>query len=293
MKTFAAVDIGSNAIRVHISHLLKNKNVHEFKTVEYLRVPLRLGEDVFSTGEISSEKTWKLVLLGQSLVNLFELYEVDAYLACATSAMREAKNHPEVVAEITNKTGLNIEVIDGEREAQYTQLALLKHVKEGAWLHVDVGGGSTEINLYENGKMIASKSFKIGAVRILMKEDVSQEKKELHDWLTENTPKSRNSIRTLGTGGSIGKVYEMAKNPTDQPITFFKISEIKELIERHSIEDRINILKLSPDRADVIVPAIDIYLEIMKTVEATTMSVPKVGLSDGMFEVLFQEKILS
>jgi exopolyphosphatase/guanosine-5'-triphosphate,3'-diphosphate pyrophosphatase len=126
-----------------------------------------------------------------------------------------------------------------------------------------------------------------------MQEDVSQAKKELHDWLIENAPKSNNSIRALGTGGSIGKVYEMAQNPIDQPITFYKISEIKELIERHSIDDRINILKLSPDRADVIVPAIDIYLEVMKTVEATTMSVPKVGLSDGMFEVMFQEKILS
>ena len=293
MKTFAAVDIGSNAIRVHICHLLKNNNIHEFKTVEYLRVPLRLGEDVFSTGEISKEKTWKLVLLGQSLVNLFELYEVDSYLACATSAMREAKNHTQVISEIASKTGLQIAVIDGEIEAKYTQLALLKYLKEGAWLHVDVGGGSTEINIYEDGKNTASKSFKIGAVRILMKEDVSQVKKDLHDWLQANTPKSKNSIRSLGTGGSIGKIYEMANNPIDQPITFYKISEMKELIERHSIEDRINILKLSPDRADVIVPAVEIYMEVMKTVGATTMTVPKVGLSDGMFEVMFQEKILS
>lgn len=291
MKTFAAVDIGSNAIRVHISHLLKNGDSHEFKTVEYLRVPLRLGEDVFATGQVGAEKTWKMVLLGQSLMNLFELYEVDSYLACATSAMREATNHQEVVNEVASKTGFQIQVIDGESEATYTQLALLKYVKEGNWLHVDVGGGSTEINLYKKGQHVASKSFKIGAVRILMQEDVSEERLELHKWLSHNISEDVAMIQALGTGGSIGKIYEMAKIPNDIAITFDEILQTKKRIEHHTIEDRINVLKLNPDRADVIVPATDIYLDVMKTAKASTMLVPKVGLSDGMFEVMLRNVI--
>ena len=284
MNTFAAVDIGSNAIRVHISHLLETNKGHEFKTVEYMRIPLRLGEDVFTIGKITQDKIHKLVLLGQSLRNLFKLYDVTDSLVCATSAMREATNHKEVVEYVYNCTGFKINVIDGETEAEYTQLALKSFITSGSWLHIDVGGGSTEINLYNDGKKLASHSFRIGAVRMLMKEDVSNTQQEMLYWVKAHVPDGK--VYSLGTGGSIGKIYEMAKITNGEPISLEQITEMIQYIDRHSIEDRINILKLNPDRADVIVPASDIYLSVMQSVGATIMVVPKVGLSDGMLEVM-------
>ncbi len=285
MKTFAAVDMGSNAIRVHICHLLHTPKGHQFKTVEYLRIPLRLGEDVFTTGSISSEKIEKLVLLGQGLMNFFKLYEVTEYLACATSAMREANNSAAVVKEIQDRSGFNIQVIDGETEAEYTQSALNSFISEGACLHIDVGGGSTEINLYQDKVKMASRSFKIGAVRMLMKEEVQKTKAEMLNWVIENAPKG-GQFQSIGTGGNIGKIYEMAKIGQHKPISIEQIKDTIAFISGYSVADRINILKLNPDRADVIVPSADIYLSVMEAVEATSMIVPKVGLSDGMLEIM-------
>ena len=296
IKKYAAIDIGSNAMRLLVTNIVEQDgNPPQFNKSALVRVPIRLGQDAFTVGEISEENINRMIDAMKAFKLLMKVHQVEQYAGCATSALREAYNGQEVCDIIKQKADIRIEIIDGKKEAAIIASTDFDHLlkNDKNYLFVDVGGGSTEINIYEDGKNTASKSFKIGAVRILMKEDVSQVKKDLHDWLLANTPKSKNSIRSLGTGGSIGKIYEMANNPIDQPITFYKISELKELIERHSIEDRINILKLSPDRADVIVPAVEIYMEVMKTVGATTMTVPKVGLSDGMFEVMFQEKILS
>jgi len=289
MKTLAAVDIGSNAIRVHICHLLQQGERHEFKTMEYIRIPLRLGDEVFTIGIIGDKKTEQLELLGQCLINLFRLYEVDAYKACATSAMREASNNVEVVGKIIQKTGFEIQIIDGQTEAEYAHRGLQKFLSEGTWVHLDVGGGSTEINLYLDKIKTASRSFKIGAVRVLMKEDVSAVKQEMIDWVKERVKPSQMPVYSLGTGGNIGKLHEMAGLSEKEPIDAPKIKEISTLIGNYSMEDRIHILKLNPDRADVILPASEIYLSVMEAAGATTMLVPKVGLTDGILEQLVAE----
>lgn len=286
MKTLAAVDMGSNAIRVHIANLLENKDHYEFKTLEYMRVPLRLGEDVFKFGRIGEAKVDLLLKLTQSLTYLFELYEVRQYLACATSAMREAANHAEVVARIKQQNGFDLQVIDGITEADWANKGLLKFLTNGTWVHVDVGGGSSEINIYQDKVKIASQSFRIGAVRMLMKEDVSEVKHDLEEWVRTHVPSNGAPPMAIGTGGNIGKIHELSKLKDHETIRFEQIQHMTDFIASHSLEERIHHLKLNPDRADVIVPSSEIYLSVMKAANSHEMLVPKVGLTDGMFQVM-------
>jgi exopolyphosphatase/guanosine-5'-triphosphate,3'-diphosphate pyrophosphatase len=288
MFSLAAVDMGSNAIRIHISHLLELENSYEFKPVEYLRIPLRLGDDVFTTGRISEEKAEKLAKLGQSLMILFELYEVDHYLCCATSAMREATNNKEIVNLVQKRSGFEIQVIEGELEAEWTSLGLKKYVGSGIWLHIDVGGGSTEINLYLDKQKKVSKSFKIGAVRMLRQEDTSLTKADMLHWTREQLAQvgASGPVTSLGTGGSIVKIHHLAKLKEGNPIQVDQIKKCIDFVASHTLEERIRVLKLNPDRADVLVPSSEIYLSVMEAAGATEMYVPKVGLTDGIFEVL-------
>ncbi|MBC7390536.1 MAG: phosphatase [Opitutaceae bacterium] len=281
----AAVDIGSNAIRVHISNLLTTENKDEFKTLEYIRVPLRLGEDVFSIGEISAEKIDKLEKLAQSLIYLFEIFKVSNYLCCATSAMRESTNGLMVVNTIKSKTNFNIEIIDGAKEAELTNFGLQKYLSDGTWVHVDVGGGSTEINVFKHRVKTASKSFRIGAVRMLMNENIENEWKSLNDWL-KNELKNEQNVTTIGTGGNIGKIHQMTGVNEADPISINQILVITGKISQYSTEDRIHILKLNPDRADVILPSSKIYLAVMGAIGSKIMYAPKIGLTDGMLASL-------
>lgn len=291
MVTLAVVDIGSNAIRMHISNLLVQPTSYEFKTLEYMRIPVRLGEDVFKTGSIGEDKVDKLIKLGQSLVNLFELYEVKHYLCGATSAMRESTNREEVIQKVKESSGFQINVIDGDTEAEWANKGLKKFVGDGMWLHVDVGGGSSEINLYQDKRKVAGRSFKIGAVRLLLKEDVSSAQSEMVQWIHNqlSTLSYKGDVMCLGTGGNITKLYELAHIKNDRPISLEQIKEKAEFVSSHSLEDRINVLRLNPDRADVLAPSSKIYTDIMEAAQATQMFVPKVGLTDGMFEVLKQK----
>ncbi len=289
MQTLAAVDMGSNAIRVHIANLLTTENKNEFKTLEYIRIPLRLGEDVFSKGEIGIEKIDKLEKLAQSLVYLFEIFNVNKYLCCATSAMRDATNGEKVTKSILSKTTFNIQIIDGAHEAEMTYFGLQKYLGDGIWVHVDVGGGSTELNIFKQKAKTASKSFRIGAVRMLMKENISSEWQNMISWLKKEL-KGEGNIITIGTGGNIGKIHQMTGANEHDPISINQITDITANLSKYSTEERIHILKLNPDRADVILPSSEIYLAVMDAIGSNKMYAPKIGLTDGMLTFLIDRK---
>ncbi|MCS6824275.1 MAG: phosphatase [Cytophagaceae bacterium] len=288
----AAVDIGSNAIRFQITKVLEHEDTISFKKLEYVRFPLRLGQDVFKNNEISAEKEAKFIKLIQTFKNLFELYEVDDYIVCATSAMRESKNGKDIVYKVKYLLGIDIEIIDGEKEAELINKVLFNELNGKTYLHVDVGGGSTELNFFENKKKIASRSFKIGSVRRLGGMDKPEEWHEMKKWIEKHSALVKKPITAVGTGGNIGKIYELANVKTrnkQQIISYKKIQEIQHIIQKHNYEDRVNKLMLNPDRADVIVPASEIYIAAMKYAKCSKMLVPEVGLKDGLMLMLYEK----
>lgn len=285
----AAVDIGSNAIRLQITTVTHNEGEINFKKLEYLRFPLRLGMDVFHTRRISDKNKRKFIKLMKAFKLLIDLYEVDDYMVCATSAMRESENGKEIVEEVKEDIGLKIQIIDGNLEAELINLALWAHIDEKSYLHVDVGGGSTELNIYSKKQKIASKSFKIGSVRALEDKIPLSVWKSMGVFIEEHIGK-REKITCIGTGGNISKIFELSnprKNKTF--IQLDKIKEIQEYLESFSYEERINKLNLNPDRADVIIPASKIYLAAMTAANSTKMIVPDVGLKDGLMQVLYKK----
>ena len=248
----AAIDIGSNAIRFQVSTALDNTPSRIFKKLEYIRFPLRLGHDVFSTGRISEKSILKFIKLMRAFRLLIELYEVDDYMFCATSAMREAENGGEVTERVLSELGITIEVIDGNREADLINRAIQSFLTDKTYLHIDVGGGSTELNLYVQGKKIKTRSFKIGSVRVLEHSDSPVMWADMEHWVKENVKKSFGKVTAVGTGGNISKIFELAKKPAGKSITLKKVKEVKEMIESHSLNDRIYKLQMNPDRADVL-----------------------------------------
>ncbi|MDN3671118.1 phosphatase [Echinicola jeungdonensis] len=284
----AAVDIGSNAIRLQITHVTHYNGNINFKKLEYVRFPLRLGMDVFHDKRISDPNRRKFVKLMKAFKLLIDLYEVDDYMVCATSAMRESENGRDIAEEVKQDIGLKIQIIDGNKEADLINIALWNYIDNKSYLHVDVGGGSTELNIYTNQKKIASKSFKIGSVRTL-DEDVSPKVwKSMRDFIHENID-LKHKITCIGTGGNINKVFELTKpRKNKRYLDIAKIQEIKSYLEGFSYEERVNVLNLNPDRADVIIPASNIYLAAMEAAKASKMIVPDVGLKDGVMNVLFE-----
>ncbi len=287
-----AVDIGSNAIRFQVSKIIDVNGMVLFKKMEYVRFPLRLGEDVFRIGEISAGKEAKFIKLIQTFKNLFDLYEVDDYIICATSAMREARNGKDIAFKIKDLLGVQIDIIDGEKEAELINTVLYNELDDSSYVHIDVGGGSTEINFFVNKQKIATRSFKIGSVRRLNGLDTPEEWEEMHRWIEEQTHKSPKPITAIGTGGNIGKLYELGsgdKNKKEkQIISLKKLEETQQIIAGYTYEERVNILMMNTDRADVIIPASDIYLNIMRWAKATKMMVPELGLKDGLMLMLYE-----
>ncbi|HSZ25574.1 MAG TPA: hypothetical protein VK766_07655, partial [Cytophagaceae bacterium] len=211
-----------------------------------------------------------------------------------TSAMRESKNGKDIAYKVKFLLGVDIQIIDGEKEAELINKVLFSELDEHSYIHIDVGGGSTEINIFDNRKKIATHSFKIGSVRRLSGLDTSEEWENMRSWIEKNTHNIPKPIMAIGTGGNIGKLYELAnpgksKGNVKQVISLHKMEEIRELISQYSLEDRINVLMLNPDRADVIIPASDIYLSAMKFAKATKMQVPEVGLKDGLMLMLYEK----
>lgn len=284
----AAVDIGSNAIRLQITKVIDYQGKVNFKKVEYVRFPLRLGKDVFELGMISPSKEEKFMKLMHAFKLLIDLYEVDDYLICATSAMRESENGQSIADKVQQDLELKIQIINGDEEAEIINKAIKRNLDDKTYLHIDVGGGSTELNLYVNKEKINAQSFKIGSVRRLGKYDSPQIWEQLNEWIKENVKKKHHNITAIGTGGNINKIMEMAKKKSNQPVSLTKILEIQKYLNSYTLDERINLLQLNPDRADVIIPASEIYIAVMRVAGANKIIVPDSGMKDGMMQVLYE-----
>jgi len=287
----AAIDIGSNAIRLQISTILEGGEKMLFKKLEYVRFPLRLGHDVFTTNRISDASIAKFKKLMKAYKLLLELYEVDDYMFCATSAMRESENGEEVARQVKEELGLTINIIDGHMEAEFINKAIFSYLGNETYLHIDVGGGSTELNLFVKGKKIKTRSFKIGSVRILEHHDSPVMWEDMERWVRENVKLSYGKVTAVGTGGNISKIFELAQKKPGATLSLKKIKAIKEEIESLTIDQRIYQLQMNPDRADVIVPASGIYIKVMEWAHSNSIIVPDVGLKDGILLHVLERNI--
>lgn len=284
----AAVDIGSNAIRLQVTHVNHYQKKINFKRLEYVRFPLRLGNDVFLNHRISSRTQEKFLQLMHAFYLLIDLYEVDDYMVCATSAMREAENGIEIAEEVERKFGFKIQIIDGDREAELIATALQAYLDHKTYLHIDVGGGSTELNIYKDKIKTASHSFQLGSVRMLDGQ-VSPEVWETMITFIHNHLSKKEGVTCIGTGGNINKILELSRPAKNKRyLDLSKIDEILTHIETLTYEERVNILNLNLDRADVILPAGRIYLEAMEAAHSKRMIVPDVGLKDGVIRELYE-----
>lgn len=286
---FGAIDIGSNGIRLLISRPLDLEILKpEWKKVEFTRLPIRLGDDVFGTKEISKKKTELLIKAIKAFALLLDIYNVDFYRACATSAMRDAKNSDKILKLIKKETGINIDVISGTIESKLIMNAFI-HLLEPkqTFLHVDVGGGSTELTLIQNNKALVSKSFNIGTVRAKENKVKPEEYDKLHAWLKENITWIP-GIKGVGTGGNIHKFGELAQIRQGEYLKLSKLAQLTEDIEKLSHNDRVYHLKLNPDRAEVIDLAGRIYLDIFTRTSIVDILTPYHGLKDGIIQDLWE-----
>ena len=296
MLKLAAIDIGSNAIRLQITHVIDYQESITFKRLEYVRFPLRLGQDVFNDemegNRIGPERSAKFLKLMHSYSLLIDLYEVDDYMACATSAMREADNGAALVKQVRKQYGLDIRVIDGDEEADILNSALSQYLTNGACLHIDVGGGSTELNVYVNKEKRMARSFPIGSVRQLSTHrSMEAVWKEMKQWIKTNVKKQYGKVTAIGTGGNINKIYDLSGKPTGKSLFLNKVINVRDFVASHTLEERIHKLQLNSDRADVIIPASEIYISAMKWARATKIIVPDVGLKDGIMQRLYDKHL--
>jgi len=295
IEKYAAVDIGSNAIRLLIATVIEKEGFPtQFKKTSLVRLPIRLGADVFLKGNISSGNYKRLLDAMQAYSLIIKTHNVVAFRACATSAMREAKNGKEIVSKLKAATGIDIQIIDGNDEAAIIASTDLKQLisDNKVFLYVDVGGGSTEFTVFANGKNIASHSFKLGTVRIIngMVEDTMWE--QAQQWVTQHT-KAYSKINVIGSGGNINSIYRFSEKKVGQPLSYLFMSNFYEKVKQYDYNQRVFELKMNPDRADVIIPATRIYLSAMKWAKAKNMYVPKIGLADGIVKQLYNERIAS
>ncbi|MCC8407958.1 exopolyphosphatase [Mucilaginibacter sp. UR6-1] len=287
---YAAIDIGSNAVRMLIAEIVENNHSVSFKKNTLIRVPLRLGDDAFLNQHISDKKATDLVKTMQAFGNLIDVYKVTDYMACATSAMREAKNGPDVVAEIKEKAGIELEIVHGAKEAKiiYNSHADQEIDKSKNYLYIDVGGGSTELSLFSAGELIASHSFNLGTIRILDNQDKEETWEEMREFIRKHT-RGFKDIAGIGTGGNINKLYRLAELKDKAPMPFNKLKSLYSYLSSFSLKDRINVLGLNHDRADVIIPACEIYITVMKTAGIKQIYVPSVGMVDGIIQTLIEK----
>ncbi len=288
----AAIDIGSNSIRLLITNVIPTEDYTYYRKVSMTRLPVRLGEDVFLGGKISKESIQRLTDAMQAYKYIMKVNGVEAFRACATSAMREAKNGPRIVKRIARKTGINIELIDGAEEARLvfeSKIFDKIHPEETNFLYIDVGGGSTELTVIIANEIVASRSFKIGTVRILNGLVDAQEWDTMEAWITEKTADIPN-IAMIGSGGNINKVHKISGKQLHEPLTQRYLSLQLKSLEKLTTEERVIQLSLNFDRADVIVPALRIYNNATKWAGASRMYVPKIGVSDGITRDLYHAK---
>ncbi len=285
---FAAIDIGSNAVRLLLSGVFETEAGPYFKKISLIRMPIRLGQDVFTIQSISAEKAERLDQALTGFKHLMAAYAPVAYRACATSAMREAQNGADICKRIYQSSGIEVEVIDGQEEARIIFSKGNNLLQEGidAQVYVDVGGGSTEITLFSGDKRI-TRSFNIGTIRLLQDMVTSSDWDKMKAWVQEKTRPYRN-VSAVGSGGNIHKLLSLAKSKDGLSISAAKIKQIRTKLEAHTVAERITQLGLKPDRADVILPAIKIYLSILKWGKIPSINVPEMGLADGIVRCLYE-----
>jgi len=293
IKKYAAIDIGSNAMRLLITNIVEQDGKEsQFNKNSLVRVPIRLGQDSFTVGEISEESIARMIDAMKAFRLLMKVHKVEKYLAFATSAMREANNAFEVVDIINKESDIKIEIIDGKKEATIIASTDLHHLlkTDKTYLYVDVGGGSTEFSLFSNGKIVVSKSFKAGTVRFLNEMVSEAVWKEMENWITTNTAEY-DEVTLIGSGGNINKLFKMSGKALEKPLSYIYLNSQYAFLNSLTYEQRISELGLNPDRADVIIPATQIYLNAMKWSGARNIYVPKIGLSDGIVKAMYYGKI--
>lgn len=285
---FAAIDIGSNAARMQISSVLHHAESISFKKVEYVRFPLRLGLEVFRNREISIAKEKDILKLLQAYKILMELHQVDDYLALATSAMREARNGSAIAEKVRKELDLQLQIISGDQESEIVNKGLLRVLDDKNYLHIDVGGGSTEVTLFSQKKVLASKSFPVGSVRLLENAVSAKDWQEMQNWVEKNIRDVVPKITAVGIGGNINKIWELARKKS-KSLTIKEIEEVVQRLSKYTLEELINEWELNPDRADVITPASNVYLSVMKWAKIKEILVPGLGLKDGIMEILAEK----
>ncbi|MEL1244320.1 exopolyphosphatase [Flavobacterium sp. DGU11] len=293
IKKYAAIDIGSNAMRLLVSNIVEQPGKDpQFNKGSLVRVPIRLGQDAFTVGEITEENIERMIDAMKAYKLLMKVHGVERYMACATSAMREAYNGKEVADLIEQEAGIKIDIIDGKKEAAIIASTDLHHLlkTDQTYLYVDVGGGSTEFSLFAEGKIVASRSFKNGTVRLLnnmVNEVVWQ---EIEKWIKHAVEPYEN-VTLIGSGGNINKLFKMSGKQQEKPLSYFYVNSQYQFLNSLTYEQRITDLGLNPDRADVIIYATRIYLNAMKWSGARNIYVPKIGLSDGIVKAMYYGKI--
>ncbi|MCZ2460540.1 MAG: exopolyphosphatase [Chitinophagales bacterium] len=289
----AAIDIGSNAARLLISEVISGpQGTTEFIKVSLVRVPLRLGFDVFDKGELSPAKTEKLIKTIKAYRLLLEIYEVTHLKACATSALRDATNAGIILSKIKEETGINIEVISGSDEASFIYQ---NHIAENlnsneSYLYVDVGGGSTELTFFSDGKLIFKESFNIGTIRLLKNQVTDSMWNMMKEFLRKKT-KGYHQVSVIGSGGNINKIFSMSKRKEGKPLSLEILKAYYKEFSMLTVEERIALYGFHEDRADVIVPALLIYINVMRWTESEEIFVPKIGLADGLIHSLYEEVV--
>lgn len=287
----AAIDIGSNAARLLISEVtVNNAGKPVFSKLNLVRVPLRLGFDVFEKGEIPVAKVNMIIQTMKAYGHLLRVYGVDHIKACATSAMRDAVNGNEIIKQVKVETGIDIKIISGDDEAT---LIYENHIaenldKEHSYLYIDVGGGSTELTFFADGRLKYKESFNIGTIRLLKNMVTERQWDEMRDHLKTNT-KSKLPVVAIGSGGNINKIFSISKKKDGKPLSLDLLKDYYKELSSVNLEERINIYKMREDRADVIVPALQIYINVMRWADISEIFVPKIGLADGLIQNLYEE----
>ena len=290
VKKYAAIDIGSNAMRLLICMAVDDGTVVEFKKVSLVRLPIRLGQEAFTEHILNKETVSKFIEGMKAFKIIMDIHQVNDYMAAATSAMREADNGKSIVHTIKEETGIDIQIIDGKVEADIIFKAHFRNTSylDYNYVYVDVGGGSTEITILSGQKILASKSFKIGTVRMINDMVTKEKWKEMKAWVKEQTADLEH-IEMIGSGGNINKIYKLIDVDYPKPLLYHEFKSIKQTLSKMTFEQRIKNFKLNPDRADVIVPASEVYYSVMKWADISILHVPRIGLSDGIIQLLHEK----
>lgn len=295
IEKYAGIDIGSNAIRLLVVSVIEQEGKETlFKKISLVRVPIRLGEEVFLEGKISDKNASRMIDALTAFKLLMRTHNIVRFRACATSAMREASNGKEIANIIEKESGIHINIIDGKDEAAIIASTDLRNLiqDDRVFLYVDVGGGSTELTIFANGRKVASQSFKLGTVRLLNDKVDESIWDEMEIWIKRET-KEYPKVSMIGSGGNINSIYKSSGTKIGKPLTYFYLSSYYEYIKSFTYEERMTELDMNPDRADVVIPATRIYLSAMKWSRSKNVYVPKIGLSDGIVRSLYNEKVAS